>query len=197
VTTSNMFFQDQQQFESFRIYAKYRFLSKDELHRHFRMAVHSSYSWSNNPLVYQELNLEGDNRGWQSGIIATGLLNKLAVSGGLSYIHLQRGARKINFGFPFSEQALLYNVSAGYLLFPFKYKSYQQLNVNLYCEFLGQQNTDLQRGFIDVAPAIQLIVASKMRINAGARLQLSGNAHRMANEAVYVSLEYYILNALK
>jgi hypothetical protein len=78
-----------------------------------------------------------------------------------------------------------------------KYKSYDQVNVNLYCEFLGQQNTDLNVGFIDVAPAIQLIVASRMRINAGARYQLAGSAHRMATEAYYVSLEYYLLNVFK
>jgi hypothetical protein len=197
VSFSDMFFQNQQQFESFRFYSKYRFLSKDDIHRHFRMAVHGSYAWSNNPLVYQEMNTEGDNSGLQTGIIATGLIDKLAVSGGLSYMQLQREARKINFGFPFSQQAITYNLSAGYLLFPFTYKGYEQLNVNLYCELLGQKNTDLNTGFIDVAPAIQFIIASKMRINAGARYQLKGNAHRMANEAIYVSLEYYLLNVFK
>jgi hypothetical protein len=109
-------------------------------------------------------------------------------------MQLQKGKRKINFGFPFSENALSYNLSAGYLLFPFSYKNYQQLNVNLYCELLGQQNTDLNAGFLDVAPAIQFIIASKMRINAGARYQLTGSAHRMAEQAYYLSMEYYILN---
>ena len=194
VSFSDMFFQNKQEFESFRFYAKYRFLSKDDIHSHFRMAFHTSYTWTNNPLVYQEINAEGDNTGWQSGLIATGLLNKLAVSGGVSYMQLQRGKRKINFGFPFSENALSYNLSAGYLLFPFNYKNYQQLNVNLYCELLGQQNVDINAGFLDVAPAIQFIIASKMRINAGARYQISGNAHRMAQQAYYLSMEYYILN---
>jgi hypothetical protein len=194
---SDMYFLSKQQFESYRIYAKYRFLSKDGLHQHFRMAAHASYSRTNNPLVYQELNTEGDNTGFQTGLIATGLVNKLAVSGGLSYMQLEKGKRKINLGLPFSNNAFNYNLSLGYLLFPFKYKDYRQVNLNLYCELLGQKNTDINRSFIDVAPAIQLIVASRMRINAGARFQLSGNTHRMANEAVYVSLEYYILNALK
>jgi hypothetical protein len=197
VSFSDMFFQNQQQFESFRFYGKYRFLSKDDIHRHFRMAVHGSYAWSNNPLVYQEMTMEGDNSGLQTGIIATGLINKLAVSGGVSYMILQGGARKINFGFPFSQQAMTYNLSAGYLLFPFTYKGYEQLNVNLYCELLGQKNTDLNTGFVDVAPAIQFIIASKMRINAGARFQINGNAHRMANEAIYISMEYNLLNIFK
>lgn len=191
---SDMFFEEGHRFESFRLYTKYRFFSQDDVHRHFRMAVHATYSWSRNPLVYQELNLEGDNTGLQTGVIATGLVNKLAVSGGISYLQLLHDKRKINFGFPFSTNAIAYNLSAGYLLFPFSYKSYKQVNVNLYCELLGQRNTDLNVGFMDVAPAIQLILASKMRINAGARYQISGNAHRMAQQAYYLSMEYYILN---
>jgi hypothetical protein len=197
ISLSDMFFQNEQEFESFRFYAKYRFLSKDDIHSHFRMALHASYVWSKNPLVYQELNTEGDNTGLQTGLIATSLINKLAISGGVSYMQLQSAKRKINFGLPFSENALSYNLSLGYLLFPFQYKDYQQINVNLYAEFLGQKNTDLDAGFLDVAPAIQFIIASKMRINAGARFQLAGNAHRMANEAIYVSLEYYLLNVFK
>jgi hypothetical protein len=194
---SDMFFEKGQRFESFRVYSKYRFLSKDDIHRHFRMAVHATYSWSRNPLVYQEMNLEGDNRGLQTGVIATGLVNKLAVSGGISYMQLLHDQRKINFGFPFSNQALTYNLSMGYLLFPFSYKSYQQVNVNLYCELLGQRNTDLNVGFMDVAPAIQFILASRMRINAGARYQLAGSAHRMTTQAYYLSMEYYLLNVIK
>ena len=194
---SDMFFEDGQRFESFRVYSKYRFLSKDDIHRHFRMAVHATYSWSRNPLVYQEMNLEGDNAGLQTGIIATGLVNKLAVSGGVSYMQLFHDRRKINFGFPFSNNAIGYNLSAGYLLFPVSYKSFKQVNVNLYCEFLGQRNTDLNVGFMDVAPAIQLILASKMRINAGARYQLAGTAHRMTTQAYFLSMEYYLLNVIK
>ena len=197
VSFSDMFFQQNVAFESYRLYGKYRFLSLDDVHRHFRMAFHAAYSWSNNPLIYQEVNLEGDNGGLQTGVIATGLVNKLAVSAGISYLNVLNKTPKVNFGFPFSSNALLYNLSAGYLLFPLKYKSYKQVNLNLYCEFLGQQNTDINRGFIDVAPAIQLIMASKMRINAGARYQLDGSAHRMATQAYYVSLEYYLLNVIK
>ena len=197
VSFSDMYFRERQAFESFRLSAKYRFLSLDDVHRHFRMAAHAGYGWSDNPLVYQELNLEGDNGGWQTGLIATGLVNKLAVTAGFSYLNVLQNNRKIDLGFPFSTNALIYNLSAGYLLFPFRYKSYDQVNVNVYCEFLGQQNADLNRGFIDVAPAIQFIVASRMRINAGARYLLSGSAHRMATQAYYVSMEYYLLNVFK
>ena len=85
----------------------------------------------------------------------------------------------------------------GYLLFPRNYDNYKQMNVNLYCEFLGQQSTDIKASYIDIAPAVQLIFNSSTRFNLGARYQLAGNAHRMAERSVFISLEHYFLNALK
>lgn len=197
VSFSNMFFQQKQQFESARLYTKYRFYSNDEVHKHFRAAVYGSAAWSNNPLVYQELNLEGDNSGVQLGVVATQLVNKFAASAGVAYIQQLEKTNKVSFGIPFSEQALQYNLSMGYLLFPRNYNSYKQTNFNLYCEFLGQQSTDIKAGFIDIAPSLQLIFNSSTRFNVGARYQLAGNAHRMTERSVFISLEHYFLNALK
>ncbi|TWI83928.1 hypothetical protein IQ13_2047 [Lacibacter cauensis] len=194
---SNMFFQSKQQFESARLYTKYRFYSNDEVHKHFRAAVYAAGAWSNNPLVYQELNLEGDNSGLQLGVVATQLVNKFAASAGVSYVRQLETKDKLNLGLQFSNHALQYNLSMGYLLFPLKYENYKQTNLNLYCEFLAQQNTDVKVGFIDIAPAVQLIFNSSTRFNVGARYQLTGNAHRMANRSVFISLEHYFLNALK
>ncbi|MBU6158528.1 MAG: hypothetical protein KGP35_05800 [Bacteroidetes bacterium] len=194
LSLSDMFVRNALQFESFRAYAKYRFLSIDEVHRHFRMAVHGSYAWSRNPLQYQELNFEGDHTGFQGGIVGTGLVHKLAVSGGISFLQRMNGQEKAVVAYPLSEQALGYNLSAGYLLFPLRYKNYKQVNVNLYLELLGQKNLDIKAGFMDVAPAIQFILASRMRINAGARYQLAGSAQRMATQSAYLSVEYYFLN---
>ena len=196
VSFSNMFFQSKQQFESARLYTKYRFYSKDEVHKHFRAAVYAAGAWSNNPLVYQELNLEGDNSGLQLGVVATQLVNKFAASAGVSYVRQLETKDKLNLGLPFSNHALQYNLSMGYLLFPLKYENYKQTNLNLYCEFLAQQSTDVKVGFIDIAPAVQLIFNSSTRFNVGARYQLTGNAHRMANRSVFISLEHYFLNAL-
>jgi hypothetical protein len=197
VSFSNMFFQSKQQFESARLYTKYRFYSNDDVHKHFRAAVYASGAWSNNPLVYQELNLEGDNSGVQLGMVATQLVNKFAASAGVAYVRQLEKADKVFFGLPFSNQALQYNLSMGYLLFPRKYENYKQTNLNLYCEFLAQQNTDIKAGFIDIAPAVQLIFNSSTRFNVGARYHLTGDAHRMANRSVFISLEHYFLNALK
>jgi hypothetical protein len=194
---SNMFFQNNMAFESARLYAKYRFYSNDAAHKHFRAAVFAQGSWSNNPLVYQEFNLDGDNSGFQIGAVGTQLVNKFAVSGGISYVRQLERINKIEFFRGFSNEAVQYNLSMGYLLFPRNYESIKQTNINLYCEFLGQRNTDMSVGFLDIAPALQFIFNSKARVNFGGRFQLSGNAHRMADRSVFLSFEYYILNAFK
>jgi hypothetical protein len=194
---SNMFFQNNMAFESARLYAKYRFYSNDAPHKHFRAAVFAQGSWSNNPLVYQEFNLDGDNSGFQIGAVGTQLINKFAVSGGASFVKQLEQRNKVDFLRPFSNDAVQYNLSMGYLLFPFKYESIKQTNLNLYCEFLGQQNLDLDVAFLDIAPALQLIFNSRARVNMGARFQLAGTAHRMANRSVFLSFEYYFLNAFK
>jgi hypothetical protein len=80
-------------------------------------------------------------------------------------------------------RALSYNLSIGYLLVPHTYKNYDQLNVNIYMEFLGKAyeaatvhqygnvpvpiNTPLlQAGnYVDIAPGIQLIFKSNLRID--------------------------------
>ena len=58
-------------FESYGAYIKYRFLSKDEIHKHFRMAVFADASHTNAPFHYDEITLMGDKSGVQAGIIAT------------------------------------------------------------------------------------------------------------------------------
>lgn len=195
-TFSNMYFTGMR-WESARIYAKYRFLSNDAVHRHFRAAAYVKAAYSRNPLVYQDLDLEGDNSGLQTGLVFTQLLHKFAASAGIAYVHQLEQQDKISLGPPFSDKALQYNLSTGYLLFPRSYNSYNQPNFNLYCELLGQHNLDVRRYYVDIAPAIQLILKSTTRINAGARFQLAGNAHRMARESFFLSLEHYLLNALK
>lgn len=196
-TFANMFFEDKVEFESARLYAKYRVYSNDQVHKHFRVALYGTGSWSNNPLVYQELNLDGDNTGWQLGVVATQLTNKLATSAGLSYVQLSGNADKLFLGYPFSKNAIQYNLSAGYLVFPRKYNSYNQTNFNIYCEIVGQQNTDIKRGFVDIAPAIQFIFNSNIMLNFGARFQLAGNAHRMGTQSFSAGLHYHFFNAWK
>src|SRR6202000_3023002 len=61
------YYHTQQHFEGGSVYAKYRFLSIDSVQKHFRGAVFVKASAINNPLPNQEIGLEGDNTGLQSG----------------------------------------------------------------------------------------------------------------------------------
>ena len=75
------------------MYAKYRFLSYDEVHKHFRMAAFFQGSYSKNQPYYDELSMDGDQSGIQLGIIATQLINKLAVSASLSNVQVLQTSR--------------------------------------------------------------------------------------------------------
>ena len=202
ITFSNMYqsYPDQRQkFESLSLYLKYRFLSIDEVHRHFRASFYWKSVLSTNPLNYDELTMDGDQTAAQFGIIATQLVNKLAISGTASLHQVLNGERFLKYGGPrrFGYQAFNYSLSAGYLLFPRKYKSYEQTNFNLYCEVLGGKGLDRKYDFIDIAPAIQLIFNSSSKLNLGYRIQLEANAYRMARNAAYVSFEKTFLNKLR
>src|ERR1700761_3074106 len=63
------YYQSQQHFEGGSVYAKYRFLSVDSVQKHFRGAVFAKVSDINNPIPNQEITLEGDNSGLQSGVV--------------------------------------------------------------------------------------------------------------------------------
>ena len=223
VFASNMF-EGNLKMEGAGLYAKYRFFSNDDIHSHFRMAAYGQISLIDNPTfitytekhtvpdgnggfithdldnhqVNNEIDLDGSNSGIATGIIATKLINKLAVSGSLGYkyrlnnLHDQKEAIV-----PW--HAVNYSVSMGYLLFPKEYTSYRQTNINLYTEFLGDSflgnhEWDHQKYFIDIAPSIQFIVNSICRIDLGYRTQLVGNTDRMANSSFLVKFEYNFLN---
>lgn len=186
--------------ESVRLYAKYRFLSNDDVHQHFRMAAFALGSYSRNPLHYEELNLLGDQSGVQGGLIATQLLNKLAVSGTASLVEVlnkERWQKQTTDAFAW--QAVEYSLSAGYLLLPFRYENYNQTNMNLYAELLGSRNLSrtTQNYFVDLAPAVQFIFNSTSKLNLGYRFQIAGNSLRMADRSFMISYEYIFLSALQ
>jgi len=182
-----------QQWESVRFYGKYRFLSSDELYRHFRMAAFVEAAYSVNKPYYDELSLEGDQSGVQAGIIATQLLHRLALSSTVSYL----GTAKLDASDPLRgttpSSAFNYSVSAGYLVLPKKYTDYKQTNLNLYMELLGQQTTDISAYYVDLAPAVQLIFNSQAKLNLGYRFALGSNMNRMANNSWLLGFEWLFL----
>ncbi|MBC7827287.1 MAG: hypothetical protein H7122_06055 [Chitinophagaceae bacterium] len=199
VTFSNMH-QDKFIFESSKLYAKWRFFSVDDVHKHFRMAAFGAISYSRNHLNFNEINLSGDQSGAQFGIIATQLWNKLAISASASIneiIHKYRWD-KFHSGLHVFE-SFNYSLSTGYLLLPFEYRDYQQTNLNLYLELLSSTNIGWpqERYYMDLAPAIQLIFNSTDKLNLGYRFQIAGDIYRMANKSLMISYEHIFLNVLR
>jgi hypothetical protein len=187
-----------QKFESVSLYLKYRFLSVDEVHKHFRASFYAKGLYSVNPLVYDELTIDGDQSALQFGLIVTQLIQKLAISSTLSIHQVLDEERFLKYGGPrrFGYHAFNYSLSSGYLLFPRKYNSYEQTNFNIYLEMMGGVGLDRKYDFVDLAPAFQLIFRSSSKLNLGYRFQLNGDAYRMANSSVYLSFEKTFLNKL-
>ncbi|MFT4023716.1 MAG: hypothetical protein QM664_08035 [Flavihumibacter sp.] len=183
--------------ESAKAYVKWRFLSNDGIHRHFRLAAFADIAYSRNKeMYYDEMNLDGDNSGVQAGLVGTQLLGKLAVSataGMMQYLGTRAGHQHTRHDY----SNLSYSVSAGYLLFPRSYTGYNQTNLNLYVEALGAKGLQAGLYYLDIAPAVQLIFASKTKLNLGLRHQLTGDMFRIADNNYFISLETSFLNILK
>ncbi len=187
-------------FESARLYTKYRFLSMDEVHKHFRMAAFAAASYSRNHLDHNELSLSGDHSGVQLGIIATQLWNKFALSGSFSGVEVLNDERwqKI-YPQQYAFEALNYSLSAGLLVLPVNYKDYNQTNMNIYVEILGGRNLvwKYEKYYLDMAPSVQFIFNSTSRLNLGYRFQLKSDIYRLMKSNLMVSFEYLFLNHLK
>lgn len=189
------FYQTAVQPEAVRLYGKYRFLSVDEVHMHFRLAAYGGASYSKNPFNYEDINLAGDNTGIEAGVIATQLVNRFALSLTAGYLqvgktpelHIKTADRK----------ALEYTLSAGYLIFPKEYTSFEQPNLNIYLEAIGMQGLERGGKMIDLAPSLQLILNSNLKINASYRFQLLGEMHRLAERGIFLSLERTFLGVLR
>lgn len=194
-TFSNMHTKDIK-WESVYTYAKYRFLSKDDVHKHFRMAAFAEATYSRNNVIYDEIMLQGDMSGVQGGLIATQLVNKLAVSATTSYVQYLKTEKNPHHFSPF-DKAMNYTLSAGYLVLPREYKSYDQLNFNIYTELLAQRIFESKRYYIDIAPAIQFLIKSNSKINLGYRKQLKGTMYRGFTESFLFSFEHTFFNALR
>jgi len=187
------YYQNQQHFEGGSVYAKYRFLSVDSVQSHFRGAFFAKVSGINNPLPNQEISLEGDNSGFQTGVVFTKLMHKLALSGSASYLHaFDNGAYHLPL--TNADNAVAYTLSAGYLLFPKTYTSYNQVNVNLYFELLGKTNPGYNQSYLDAAPAVQFIFNSVFRVDLSYKAPLYNSMVRNSNNTYLVRLEYNIFN---
>lgn len=182
-------------------YAKYRFLSLDEAQSHFRAAAFARISTSNRKSFTEDINLEGDNSGWQGGLVFTQLLHKLALSATVGYnktfVKDEVVGTGHNYGLSGPNEMFNYSLSSGYLLLPVIYKNYSQPNFNLYFEVLGKTNPENGNSYVDFAPAVQLVLNSKTRIDLGYRFQVAGNiANRYSKNMYLARVEFNFFNAL-
>ncbi|MBC7933772.1 MAG: hypothetical protein H7Y86_00240 [Rhizobacter sp.] len=178
------------------LYLKYRFFSRDEVHSHFRMAAYMRGSYNNTHIHQPAIDMQGMNSGVETGIIATKLQNKVAISAGLSHLYALDNSKGNKFYYgEDNRHAIAYTLSAGRLMLPGEYTSYNQTNVNLMTELLGQTNIASGRTFVDIAPSVQFIIHSRMRVDLGYRFGLIRKLQRTSEDGALVRMEYNIFNA--
>lgn len=178
------------------IYGKYRFYSNDDVQKHFRMAAFGRVSFNNSDIHQEEINIYGHNTGWETGIVATQLLHKVALSSGISFIKALDNGN--NNKYPYgvnNSKAINYTLSIGKLMLPKEYKNYKQTNFNLILEFLNQYNVGSGKYYIDAAPVLQFIFNSRSRLDIAYRKQLTSTLFRSAPNGYFIRLEYNIFNA--
>lgn len=178
-------------------YIKYRFFSADEVHSHLRLAAFGRASFNNSYIHQPAIDFFGHSSGYETGIVATKLIYKTAVSASVSGLHAtDNGSEKFLYGDK-SRNAVNYTLSVGRLILPKEYTSYKQTNLNLMFELLGQTNTAYGYNYLDAAPSAQVIINSRMRIDAGYRFPLISKLHRTAPKGALLRLEYNLFNVFK
>ena len=179
------------------VYAKYRFFSSDEMHKHFRMAAYGRASKNRADIHQDEIETMGHNTGYELGIVATKLVNKLAVSSSVSFEKALDN--KPNYKFPTtqSNSSTNYTLSVGKLVYPKTYNGLKQTNINLMCELLGQTLNKNGKSYLDIVPSIQFIIQSQGRIDIAYRKQLYSAMTRTAANGFMVKFEYTFFNVRK
>lgn len=175
------------------LYAKYRFFSVDDLHSHFRLAAYGRISTSNAEIHQEDIETMGMNSGYEIGAVATQLINKTALSATVSY---ERALNNKDYAFPdeWSNSVMNYTFSIGQLMYPKKYTSFKQTNINAMLEFLGQRLNQNGKSYLDVVPSIQFIINSQARIDLGYRRQIYSDMERISSNSILLKLEYTFFN---
>lgn len=184
--------------EGAALYVKYRFYSQDEVHNHFRLAAFARGACNNSEVHYPAIDLNGFNSGYETGLTATKLIYKLALSTSASFIHAADNSGRNKFGFADNyRDAMSFTFSAGRLILPVSYTDYKQTNLNLMFETLGQWNIGSGKTYIDLAPSMQFIFLSSMRLDLGYRFAVVRDLKRNMNNSFLLRLEYNFFNVYK
>lgn len=176
------------------VYAKYRFYSKDGVHRHFRMAMYTRLSTNNGDIHQEEIETNGHNTGYELGGIATLLQHKQATSLSLSYERALDNFSGNDFPKALADKAINYTLSTGRLILPGKYKSYRQTNLNLMVETMGQWHPQSGQSFADIALAVQFIFYSQTRLDIAYKREIYTTMSRTAPNGFMIRLEHLLFN---
>ena len=182
--------------EGIGFYGKYRFYTKDEVYRHFRLAAFGRVTYNNSPVGREEIELNGFNSGYQLGWIATQLLHKQALSSSLYFTQALDNAGGNKYPSIQPDKAINASISAGRLLLPKNYTGYGQTNVNIMAELLWQHLIGSGKSYLDIAPSVQFIFNSQLRVDLGYRKELYGNLTRVSANGCILRIEYLLFNAL-
>ncbi len=184
-------------FSGFKLYSKQRILTTDKQKYHTRLSSFIKYSYHDNKFMKDNLDIELQDTGFEFGIIGTQLINKLAISVTSAVTRISNIDEKYTSGSTVKWQKINLNtiqnsISAGYLLFPRKYKSYKQTNFNLYLEYMT--NTILTRNFPDryhkfsstLAPGIQFIIMSRSRLDFSYKIRSGAMPDEFVAKLTYI-----------
>jgi hypothetical protein len=178
------------------LYAKYRFYSKDEVYRHFRLAAFGRAATNNEPAYQQEIATNGYNSGYQLGLIGTQLLHKTAFSVTTYYERALDNLDGYEFPATLSRNAVNYDLSVGRLVFPKAYTGYRQTNMNIMVELLGQSLPDDGKQFADVATSVQFIFNSQTRVDIGYKHEMYSNMQRTLPNGFLIRVEHLLYNVM-
>ena len=171
-------------------YTKFRFYSADDLNSHFRLAAYGRYSFNNADIHQEQIEILGHNSGFETGIIATKLIKKVAISSSVSFEKALDNKPSYPFPDNIGDNATNYTLSFGKLMYPKKYTNYKQTNINLMVEFVGQTINENGKSYLDVMPAVQFIFNSQARLDFAYRQELVNSMVRSAPNGFYFNLYY-------
>ncbi len=184
-------------FNGFKIYSKQRILSTDKEKYHTRLSSFIKFSYHEDKFMEDNIDLELQDTGFEFGLIGTQLINKLAISITSAFTRVSNIDVKSTQGSTVKWQTTNLStsknsISAGYLLFPRKYKSYKQTNFNLYLEYIT--NTILTKDFPNnyhkfsstLAPGIQFILLSRSRLDFSYKIRTGDMPEEFLVKLTYI-----------
>jgi hypothetical protein len=199
-------------FEGVHLFTKWRFFTRDHQNEHLRLALYSEVAFNNTVHLDAFPVLTGDQSGAGIGLIGTKLHNKFAASlasgitGFISHT-THAGADTVKFR---AGRAFTTSLSLGYLIFPRQYKSYRDLNINIYLEFQarffdrpivsrnntvinGDQFEYLRKGnLINAYPGIQFIFDSRTRLDLSMETLILSSSNLNRYSMLILSVQRYV-----